>query len=121
MTRKPSTVMAWRLCAATLVTIGWTQAAFADWRYCYAVAPAQHRFYMSAPFQIPQNQATSGIEASFRQTVQRQDVRTESVACPRGADRDEIGERMRHAADYNRSSGNVVVPLDWSQTTSTGF
>ena len=121
MARKLSTAVAWPLCAAALVTIGWTQAALADWRYCYAVAPAQHRFYMSAPFQIPQSQATSGIEASFRQTVQSQDVRTQSVGCPRGADRGEIGESMRHAADYNRSSSNVVVPLDWSPATSAGF
>ncbi len=102
--------------AAVLAT---TTAAYAEWRYCFAAAPDQHRFYVSSPF--VQTQPMEFIEVAFRRMLEERRIETRAVGCPRGHDEAEVWERMGHATAYNRQSGNSVVPLDWSPANLTAM
>jgi hypothetical protein len=112
MVRKLSKTASW-CCAAALVTVASAQAAFADWRFCYAAESAQHRFYMSLPFQVSERQSMSEIEDAFRQEVIAIRASPEGVGCPRAENAVGIEQRMRHAREFNLGNGNSVVPLDW--------
>jgi hypothetical protein len=99
------------------VAVVFSTAALADWRYCYASAPDQHRFYMSLPF--VQTQPAETIEDAFRRMLDERGIQPRAVVCPRGHDQAEVQERMDHATSYNRQNGNTVVPLDWSPASLT--
>src|SRR5215210_3066541 len=96
--------------AAVGVAVVFSTAAQADWRYCYASAPDQHRFYMSVPF--VQTQPIEIVEDAFRRMLEERRIQPRAVACPRGHDEAEVQERMEHAASYNRQNGNTIVSLD---------
>src|SRR4051812_49763398 len=97
---------------STVAVLATTTLAHADWSYCYAADPDQHRFYVSSPF--VQTQPMEAIEAAFRRVLEEQQLDSRAVACPRGSDEAEVRERLNYAASYNRQNGNSVIRLDWS-------
>lgn len=85
-------------------------ALAADWRYCLAVAPAQHTVYMSAPFSDDQTMET--VESEFGRALDHAAVPHNSVQCPLG-NAQSIADMKAQAIQYNQASGNKVVQLNW--------
>jgi hypothetical protein len=85
-------------------------AQAAVWRYCLAVAPAQHTVYMSAPFADDEPMETT--EAAFGRALDHAQVQHDSVQCPLG-NAQSIAAMKTQAIQYNQASGNKVVQLNW--------
>ena len=102
---------------STVAVLATTTLAHADWSYCYAADPDQHRFYVSSPF--VQTQPMEAIEDAFRRMLEEQHIDARAVACPRGHDEEEVQERISYTTSYNRQNGNTVVPLAWSPANLT--
>ena len=100
------------LLGVTFVIGAWTGggARAADWRYCLAVAPAQHTVYMSAPFSASQSMET--VESEFAGALDHAQVAHDSVQCPLG-NAQSIASMKAQAIQYNQASGNKVVQLNW--------
>lgn len=82
----------------------------ADWRYCLAIAPAQHTVYMSAPFSDDEPMET--VESEFGRALDHALVQHDSVQCPLG-NAQSIASMKAQAIQYNQASGNKVVQLNW--------
>ncbi len=85
-------------------------ALAADWRYCLAVAPAQHTVYMSAPF--ADDGSMEAVESEFGRALDQAAMRHDSVQCPLG-NAQSIAGMKAHAVKFNQKSGNKVVQLNW--------
>jgi len=85
-------------------------ARAAEWRYCLAVAPAQHTVYMSAPFADDESMETT--EAQFGHALDNALLQHDSVQCPLG-NAQSITAMKLQAIQYNQASGNKVVQLNW--------
>ena len=85
-------------------------ARAADWRYCLAVAPAQHTVYMSAPFSVDELMET--VESEFAGALDHAQVAHDLVQCPLGNAQSIAGMKSQ-AIQYNQASGNKVVQLNW--------
>src|SRR4051794_18868223 len=96
-----------------------TTAARADWRYCYAAAPDQHRFYVSLPF--VETLPMAAIEDAFTRMLDERRIERRAAACPRGHTEEDVRDLIAHATSYNRQNGNTVVPLDWSPPNLTAL
>ncbi|MBV9077865.1 MAG: hypothetical protein JO048_10315, partial [Methylobacteriaceae bacterium] len=88
-----------------------TAANASDWRYCYAFAPTNQRFYMSRGFESQEPLET--VERDFLAFLAREGIADARTGCPRGADSENLSNRSRSAALYSREEGNVVVDLAW--------
>lgn len=108
--------MQWRwkrmLLGMALLTAGLSgpTAQAAEWRYCLAVAPAQHTVYMSPPFADDESMETT--EAQFGRALDNALLRHDSVQCPLG-NAQSIAAMKLQATQYNEASGNKVVQLNW--------
>ena len=98
------------ICAAAIGGFPAHQAAAADWRYCLAIAPAQHTVYMSAPFADDQSMETT--ESEFGRALDRAAVQHDAVQCPLG-NAQSITSMKAQAIQYNQASGNKIVQLNW--------
>jgi hypothetical protein len=85
-------------------------ARAAEWRYCLAATPAQHKVYMSAPFQ--NNMTMETLEAAFGQALDRAQVQHDAVQCPRG-DESTIAGMKAQAIHYSREVGDRVIDFNW--------
>ncbi len=85
-------------------------ARAAEWRYCLAVAPAQHTVYMSAPFSADESMET--IESEFGRALDHALMHHDSVQCPLGNAQSIAGMKAQ-AIQYNQASGNTVIQLNW--------
>jgi len=106
-----------RLTVSIASVVAAATAARAEWRYCYATAPDQHRFYVSSAF--VQAQPMEAIEDAFRRMLEERQIEARAVACPRGHNEEEVQERISYTTSYNRQNGNTVVPLAWSPANLT--
>ena len=102
----------WFLLGAAFLIGSWGGggARAAEWRYCLAVAPAQHTVYMSAPFSDDQSMET--IESEFGRALDHAAMQHNSVQCPLG-NAQSIASMKAQAIQYNQASGNKVVQLNW--------
>jgi hypothetical protein len=101
------------LLGAALLIGSWTGgggARAAEWRYCLAVAPAQHTVYMSTPFSDDESMET--IESEFGRALDRAAMQHDAVQCPLGNAQSIAGMKAQ-AIQYNQASGNKVVQLNW--------
>jgi hypothetical protein len=98
------------LAAVLIAPVGARPASAAEWRYCIAAVPAQHKIYMSAAF--PTDTAMETLEAAFSQALDRAQIQHDSVQCPRG-DQQSIAAMKLQAIKFNRDSGNKVVEFNW--------
>jgi len=85
-------------------------ARAAEWRYCLAVAPAQHTVYMSAPFSDDESMET--IESEFGRALDHALMQHDSVQCPLG-NAQSIASMKAQAIQYSQASGNKVIQLNW--------
>lgn len=102
----------WFLLGAAFLIGTWDggSARAAEWRYCLAVAPAQHTVYMSAPFS--DDQSMEAIESEFGSALDHAAMQHSSVQCPLG-NAQSIASMKAQAIQYNQASGNKVVQLNW--------
>ena len=99
------------MAAAVLIAgVGAPAASAAEWRYCLAAVPAQHKIYMSAAF--PTDSAMETLEAAFGRALDRALIQHDAVQCPRG-DQQSIAAMKLKAIQFNRDSGNKVVEFNW--------
>jgi hypothetical protein len=96
--------------AVLIAGLGARPAWAAEWRYCIAAVPAQHKIYMSGVF--PTDTPMEALEAGFGHALDRALIQHDSVQCPRG-DQQSIAAMKLQAIQFNRDSGNKVVEFNW--------
>lgn len=98
------------LMGTALLVTGASAAQAVPWRYCLAIAPAEHTVYMSPPF--ADSESMESTETAFSRALDRAAVRHSSVQCPLGGAQS-IGAMKSQAIQYNKASGNKIVQLNW--------
>jgi hypothetical protein len=98
--------------AGLIINIVGLQFAFAaEWRFCIAPSPQEHKIYMTAPFLAVTSM--EAMESGFHQALDRSGRRHDSVQCPTGANEQTVRARRQHADEFNRQMGNEVIPVEW--------
>lgn len=100
-------------CLSALVLLILAEPAHAaEWRYCLALSQAEHRVYMSYPFQCAIDDSQE-LERMLRGSLTRAGVSVDTVQCPRGSDERSILTMRDHAITFNRQTQIDVVAVKW--------
>jgi hypothetical protein len=101
-----------RALLALALTLAVPQIARAgDWLYCLAPSGADHKIYMTAPFQ--ESSATGDAESQFRRSLSWSGLVYDVVQCPRSDNETAALAAQQQAMDYNRKLGNQIVSMHW--------
>jgi len=82
-----------------------------DWHYCLAPSHAEHKIYMSVPFQAAISM--DAAESQFGRVLTRMGLRYDDVQCPHSDDESAAIAMQRHAIGVNRELGIQVINTHW--------